>query len=587
MITLRPYQQKALEAILTDFRPQQFVLLQAATGAGKTIIFSELIRLFRQQWPDIKILLVAHREQLVRQAYEKLLKVWPEGAGQVGIACNSVSSKAELDKPVIIGSIQTIARRIDELPVIKLMIVDEVHMMPPMAKEGASASQYEEVIHSLQAKYDKLRVLGVTATPYRLGWGYIYGQDTATDSRKSEDPARNWFPELTYSISIKQLTENGFLCPMRMLTVDEPDLSDIGMSVSGDYNEKALGKKMSEKLHLGSILRALNEHAIDRHHIVIFTVTIEHAKTVLNELKENGWNAVLVHSQMLKKEAEANLAAFNSGEAEIIVNVGKLTEGWDCPIADCVMLCRPTKSTALYVQMVGRGLRLAEGKADCLVLDLAGCFAEHGNVNTPKVRKGRGVRETVFCPECGTANPAASLYCKKCAALLRKPTTGEQQTGSVECPNCKSASSNRAIFCPVCGFALRWVENKRVELHEIDLEEDTDNIKPCPARILSKPVGDFDYVSRKGAKMLRISYRISLQDRNRSFRMYDYWDIEGVSHNNSYGAMKAAQKWELLAQTTAPKTLEEARTRWGELEFPEKITVKKKDGFWNVVRYTA
>lgn len=586
MMTLRPYQQEALEAVLAAFRDQQNVLLQAATGAGKTIIFSELIRLFRQKWPSINILILAHREQLVRQAYDKLLKVWPEGIDQVGIACHSVATKSDLDKPVIIGSVQTVARQLNDMHEVKLMIIDEVHMMPPMAKEGAAASQYEQIIQVMRSKYAKLRILGVTATPYRLGWGYIYGQDTATDGRKCEDPARNWFSDLTYSISIKHLTEEGHLCPMRMFTVEEPDFSDVGLNTAGDYNEKVLGQKMSEKLHLGSILRALNEYATDRHHIVIFTVTIEHAKAVLSELRDHNWNAVLVHSLMPKKEAEANLASFNAGEAEIIVNVGKLTEGWDCPIADCIMLCRPTKSTALYVQMVGRGLRLADGKPDCLVLDLAGCFAEHGAVNTPKVRKGRGKKEEVICPVCKTVNPATNLYCSACSSLLRAPSASEENTGSMLCPNCKSPSSGRTIFCPVCGFALRWVENKRVELHEINLEEDLDNTKPCPAKILKKPVGDFDYVSKKGRRMLRITYYLGLQNKKAPLRVYDYWDIEGLANNNPYGAQRAAKKWEAFGQAIAPQTLDEARNRWNELTFPAWITVQKKDGWWKVLRYT-
>ena len=170
MVTLRPYQEAALQAVLGDMRTHKNVLLQAATGAGKTIMFSAITRLFVEKW-GLHVAILAHREQLVRQAADKLLKVWPEGEDKVGIACHSVTSSVDVNRQVVIGSPQTLARRLGDLPEQPLLIVDECHRLPPAGKK----SQYAVLINRLREYYPDMRMLGVTATPYRLGHGYIYG----------------------------------------------------------------------------------------------------------------------------------------------------------------------------------------------------------------------------------------------------------------------------------------------------------------------------------------------------------------------------------------------------------------------------
>ena len=570
MIKLRPYQQEALAAVVAAVRQQPEVLLQASTGAGKTILFSALIQDFLTRYAGrMRIVVLAHRETLVRQAYEKLLQVWPEGAFQIGIACASVSKRAELDKPVVIGSVQTLQRRLDDMPEVNLVIVDEVHRMPPRAAAGAAPSQYEVLINAFRQVYPSMRLFGVTATPYRLNWGYIYGD------KKTRDPERNWFKTLTWSIGIDTLQDQGFLCPLTPMGIDAPDLEGVG--VNGDYVIGELSDEMSKSVHLESAVQALEKYGQERRHVVVFAVTIEHAELLQEAFINHGCTTGIVHSNMPHDAVLAGLKAFNDGQVRVLVNVGMLTEGWDCPCADCIILCRPTKSTALYVQMVGRGLRIAEGKEDCLLLDLAGCWKEHGSPSRPIVRVGRQPRDTIECPECGLENDVRRVLCESCNAKLRPDSTSDEET---LCPHCGTAVTNRTIICPDCGGECKRIEHKAQELHRLDASDDTLELK---AELLREPKPNWHFVSRRGDPMLKLTLECQVEGLWWPITVNDFWDIEGNA--STWGQQKAAYKWSALSGERAPDTLDEAESRWYELDFPKEITVRKKGGWWNVVRY--
>lgn len=556
---------------MSAVRQQENVLLQASTGAGKTIMFSALIQDFLTRYAGrMRIVVLAHRETLVRQAYDKLLQVWPEGALQIGIACSSVSKNTDLDRPVIIGSVQTLSKRLDYMPEVNMLIVDEVHRMPPRAEKGKAFSQYEALINALRQVYPQMRLFGVTATPYRLNWGYIYGD------KKTRDPERNWFQNLTWSIGIDTLQEEGFLCPLVPLGIDAPDLDNV--NVNGDYVLDELSEEMSKSIHLESAVQALEKYGQDRKHVVVFAVTIEHAQMLQDVFQAHGHSTGIVHSKLSHADVLASLKMFNEGRVRCMINVGMLTEGWDCPCADCIILCRPTKSTALYVQMVGRGLRIAEGKEDCLLLDMAGCWKEHGNPRHPIVRLGRRPKDTIDCPECGFVNDARRILCESCNALLRP---GNSEEDECACPHCGTLITNRTIICPNCGGECKKVEHKLQDLHRLDADENTDEIR---AELVGTPNANFDFVSRKGARMLKVVLNCQPEGQWWPITINDFWDIEGNA--SLWGQQKAARRWESLSGQSAPSSLAEASSRWGEVIFPESLTIRKKDGWWNVVRYS-
>lgn len=543
---LRPYQQACLDTTLAEMKINQNVLVQAATGAGKTIFFSALIRHCMQHY-RMRIGVVAHREQLVRQARDKLLKVWPEGESQIGLACASVSSTVDLARPVVIGSPQTLANRLGDMPPLHLLIVDECHRLPPMNVE----SQYGDLINRLRQYYAAMRLIGVTATPYRLGHGYIYG----TRCRKN---AENWFDFLAYAVSIKTLQEQGYLVPYYAFEADAPDLSGVRTS-GGEYNLAALGTEMGTEVHLGSAVNAVRDYAADRQHIVVFAVTIEHAEALCKVFRRAGYEAAAVHSKQRQEERLATLDAFDHGRLRIVCNVGVLTEGWDCPTVDCMVMCRPTLSPALYVQMVGRGLRLAEGKTDCLLLDLSGNWRRHGDPNDPIVRwQERGAKKT--------------------AGELQQ----EEEAAGTECPGCKHLVTNRAITCPYCGKELKTVNNDRLQLHTATTPPPTAKALVKRARVLSFDAGR--YTSRAGNTMLKLAMQCQPEDSIFPVSVNHFMDIEGRA--SDWGMNRARRLWMRLTEGSAPpESIGEAETRIHELHIPPEVGIRKNGNYWNVEQW--
>ena len=562
-ITLRPYQQDALNAVLDAFQRQRSVLLEAACGAGKTILFSSIIRHFAEKYPAMRSVILAHREQLVKQARDKLLKVWPEGEDKVGMACKSACSTVELEKPVVIASPQTLAARIGSMPPVQLAIVDEVHRLPPADRK----SQYGGLMEALRGYYPEMRLLGVTATPYRLNHGYIYGD-------KCRHPEQNWFSDLSYKVGIYDLQAQGFLVPLKLYIADEPDLSDVGTSSTGDWNIDELAEAMSKSVHVNSAVEAVQRYASDRKHIVVFGVTIEHAEVLRDVFREAGYSTVAVHSKMPKAERDAALYAFDRGDVQVVCNVGVLTEGWDCTSVDCMVMCRPTKSAALYCQMAGRGLRLHEGKTDCLMLDLSGNYAEHGRPEAPRVKMGRESGEgdgSWECPECHFVNEPKDKVCASCG--YERP---EPEPEMRDCPHCRFPFPANKLVCPHCGQVRS--QRKAVELHEVKRDID---LLPKLVEIAFEPVVNADFVSRKGNAMIEIRLLVS-EGGGLPFQVNDYLDFDGTA--GEWSRCRAHQKWMRLASTNPPRTLSEAKERISELNFPPRVLIKRdKTGkYWNV-----
>jgi len=370
MLNLRPYQTDALATVMADLEQEAAVLLQAPTGSGKTIIFAEVIRRWLGLNPGGRVTVVAHRQELITQARDKIVKVWPEGAESIGLACASLGA-VDIQPPVVIGSIQTLARRSLLESEHQLLIIDEAHHIPG----DNSGGQYRGLVKDLMAKTPGLRILGVTATPFRLGHGYIYGQD-AKDG--------NIFPKLNFKIELADLMADGYLAPFRAregLAMAE-DLKRIKIT-RGEYDQRQLNDLLLRRVHIESAVEAYEKFGEKRNKVLVFAVSIEHAKKLAEAFNIAGHRAASVHSQMSGREEI--LVDFEAGDLKILINIGVLTEGWDSPAVNLVLLCRPTKSAALFVQMIGRGSRPYPGKTNFLVLDLAENFKTHGDPAEPRV----------------------------------------------------------------------------------------------------------------------------------------------------------------------------------------------------------
>ncbi|SDW97242.1 Helicase conserved C-terminal domain-containing protein [Alicyclobacillus hesperidum] len=343
-IQLRPYQQAAVDAFFAALPEHRRQLIALPTGAGKTIVFGATARRFYEEVArDKPILVIAHRTELLDQAEQKIHFVWPDAfIGRIQGARN------EQLGDVLLASTQTlVAGR--KIPQPGLIIYDECHHS---RAEGALG-----VLERLGVfESDGPPLLGVTATP----------------SRSDRTELGDIFEHLTYERTILDMIMDGYLSDVRGVKVEVPGLN-LGAirTVGGDYNAKDLSYVMNIEEALDAVVDAVVTHAPGRKTLV-FAVDVKHAHTLAEWFQQRGIACAAVDGSMKPEERGAILQAFSDNKLRVLVNCQILTEGYDQPDVDAVVIARPTRSQSLYVQMVGRALRLHPAKTDALVLDLTG-----------------------------------------------------------------------------------------------------------------------------------------------------------------------------------------------------------------------
>lgn len=339
-MTLRPYQLDIKNRVYEAFGMYRRVMMQLPTGGGKTQIFAEIIRDAHNA--GRRVMLLVHRRELIDQAARKIFSMHvPYGV----ISAGYTPSPSQW---VQIASVQTAVRR--KLPMkFDLIIIDEAH--------HALANSYREIL----LQYPEAKVLGVTATPCRT----------------NGDGFENDFDKLVCGPSVNGLIKQGYLvAPKLYASPLRADLTKVKMT-GGDYNEKALAEILDNNHLVGGIVAQWQKRALDKR-TVVFAINIEHSHRIVETYREAGVIAHHVDGATPTEERNRILKAFGEGRIQVLSNVGIVTEGFDVPAIECVQLARPTKSLALYLQMVGRGLRPASGKDRAIILDHANCVFDHG-----------------------------------------------------------------------------------------------------------------------------------------------------------------------------------------------------------------
>lgn len=350
---LRPYQVTARERVFSAWSGGLARLaLVLPTGAGKTVIFSEIIRTFMANFPGLPVLVLAHRDELLQQAVKKIGD-WVPGV-PIGIV---KAEQNQVRRPIIVASQQTLAKanRLDRLPRFGLVIVDECHR--------TMGQSYLKVLEDLGClRPDGPVTLGVTATFAR------------EDSKRLTD----FYEAVPFAMDIMELilSDPPYLCPprFRRVLVEGLDLSGIPMSrlTSGkDLAATELAEAMERAGAPGVVAAAYQRHAADRSGLC-FTPTVASAEHVADALNGIGISAVMLSGKSTQRDRRQALERYNAGKIQVVTNAALLGEGVDAPITSCVVIARPTLSKTLFRQMVGRGLRLFPGKEDCLVLDVVG-----------------------------------------------------------------------------------------------------------------------------------------------------------------------------------------------------------------------
>lgn len=358
MITPRDYQVEAIQAVRDKYRlGVTRPLISLPTGTGKTICFSLIAQGGVKR--GNRVLILAHRDELITQAVDKLAQVAPELIGQTGIVQGPSDN---WEHPVTVASVQSLharrrARIKDALGPTpwSIGIVDEAHHV--------QADSYQHLLDDFGFLEDNSPLLvGVTATPQRAD-----GKDLGET-----------FTEMVYHRDILWMIRQGYLCDLRGIQVKlQMDLGGVRVT-AGDYNQGQLSDALTAAEAPHHIVGAWMRHAKDRKRTLVFTPTVALADDIAERFKAAGVTAVNISAHADDRQERRDiLRRFKAGEIQVITNALLLTEGFDEPLVDCIVVARPTRSQPLYQQMVGRGTRTAAGKDDCLVLDMVGASERH------------------------------------------------------------------------------------------------------------------------------------------------------------------------------------------------------------------
>lgn len=418
MLTLRPYQREAIDALYAYWSAGSpdgnGALIVAPTGSGKTAILATLIKEIQEDWSGTRILILTHVKELIAQGAQEIKDIWPDAP--VGVYSAGLGRR-ELSDTIVYAGIQSIAKRVDRLyPPPEIVIIDEAHLVP-----RSTQTRYKRAIDMLKLMYPRLQVVGLTATPYRLDSGLL------TEGSESV------FSAVVYDIPIQMLIDEGYLAPITTragnVSIDTSDVKHSGKEYNqGDLQRHAMAGDTTARA-VSDIVR----RGADRRKWLLFACGVEHAAQISAYLDDHGIANAVVTGATPMAERDSIIHEFRSGSLRAVVNVNVLTTGFNVPSIDLIAMLRPTESASLYVQQLGRGMRIAPGKSDCLVLDYAGNAIKHGPIDL--------------------IEPTA-------------PGDGAGDAPAKECPECKAIIATGHRYCPDCGYEFPPPEIKVTDTHK-------------------------------------------------------------------------------------------------------------------------
>lgn len=395
---LRSYQQEAVDSIWRYFEIKSGnPCVAMPTGTGKSLVIAGFLESIYRLYPTQKVLVLTHVKELIQQNCEKLLAMWP--SAPAGVYSAGLGRKDVHDR-IIFAGIASVAKHADKFGCVHLVIIDEAHLVSP-----SEETMYQTFLAALCVANPYVKVVGLTATPWRLGQGKITEDGIFTDVCF----------DITSMGAFNRLIQEGFLAPLipkkTELLLDVTGVHKVG----GEFKANELQLAVDKDAITYAALQETLYLASDRNHWLIFASGIDHANNISAMLNTLGVDCCAVHSKMPERQRDQNIADFKAGKVRAIVSNGVLTTGFDFPPIDLIVMLRPTSSTVLWVQMLGRGTRPWEGKSNCLVLDFAGNTARLGPINDPVIprKKGDKVGEAPvrICEKCNMYNHASARFC--------------------------------------------------------------------------------------------------------------------------------------------------------------------------------
>lgn len=518
-LQLRPYQQEAVEAVDAELDRVDSTLLVASVGAGKTIMQAAFIQRTIDRWPDTRFVCAVHTRELVRQNYEALVRAWPFApAGVNSAALGRRDTRAQ----ILFCSIQSVYKKAQQIGWVDCLIVDECHLISPN-----STTMYRRFIDELRAINPDMRILGMSGTPFRMDMGML------TDG---DDPL---FKSIAYEIGVAQLIEEGFLTrPISKGTATTFDVTGVHVR-GGDYIAGELERAVNKAEITEAAVEEIIQYGQDRKAWIAFATGVDHAQEIRDAMRRHGVPCEMVEGNMPAADRTRIIEDYKAGRIRCLTNVNVLSIGFDYPAIDLIALMRPTKSPALYIQQIGRGLRLAPGKKDVLILDFANVVRTLGPIDDVQIKK---------------------------------PSKGEGEAPIRLCPKCDCINHASARACIDCGFEFPAPEPK-VQAVAADLP------------ILSKDQATWRPVTRR---VLRIHQKPGKPD---SVRVIYYQGLTQFSdwigpEHTGYFKTKSDRWWVRHGgQRPTPKTALELLERQEELAYTAEVNVRPSGKYWDVVDY--
>lgn len=555
MLIPRHYQEDAIQAIFAYFASgaQGNPVVALPTGTGKSIVIAEFIRRALTWYPQTRILVVTHVKELVQQNFLELLEVWPQAPAGI---YSAGLGRRDVHYPVTFCGIASIVNRVADFGWVDLVLVDECHTLSPK-----NDTMYSKALEALKTVNPSVRVIGLSATPFRLGLGMI------TEGGLFTDICCDWCSLEKFN----QLVDEGFIAPLiPKQTSTELDVAGVDLQ-GGEYVASQLQAAVDKESITRAAIEETLRHAEDRHHWLVFCTGTEHADHTTKLLNEMGVVAVAVHSKLeafdprfahLARPKETprdlHIRLFKEGLVRAVVSVGVLTTGFNYRPVDLIVMLRPTMSPSLWVQMLGRGTRPAPDfdKLNCLVLDFAANTKRLGPINDPviprkKGKKRKGPMPYKVCPACATYNHARAAVCIHCGEAFPEQT------------KIGAEASEEALI-------RRQKKEQVIESHFEEFDVTRIDFAKHQSRDPAKPPS------------LKITYQCG-------FRIFnEWWCLE----HTGFASKKARDAWRYFERSRnqdagePPESVDIALERVGDLAIPSKIRVLVKPKFSEVVGYT-
>jgi len=531
MITLRPYQEKAVQSILSYWeRGGGNPLVEMATGTGKSIVLAMLVKHLVEKY-DIKILILTHVKELVAQNSSTMLKIWPSAPLGVNSASLGLRNKRN---QILFASIQSIANEdIHTIGKRDVFLIDEAHLIPHIGD-----GRYRSLFKRFKSYNDDLKIAGFTATPYRLEGGLLYGKDCP-------------FDDLIYSYGITEGIRDGFLCPIKSMAGKiEIDVRGIGKS-NGDFILSSVEGRALDPNILNASCEDMVKRISKRRSCLVFCSGVQHAHQVKDYLLSLGESAECITGKVHQLQRDRIINEFKSNKFKYLTNANILTTGFDAPIIDSISMMRPTLSAGLYVQMLGRGTRPHDEKNFTLVLDYSGNIRRHGPVDAIE-NKSRNID-------------------------FKNKRAKEDDVNSKECPECNYLINKYAKTCPECNHLFERessIISKYADIEMGVLKQEIEEKWIDVDKIYIK-----EHTSKAGNKCIKISYICGLSIYN------EYLLFE----NTGYAKERAILWWEgmtgqkILYSNSELNIIKKCIECWKDVYLKNiKIKIKFENGFKRV-----